>query len=94
MIKAVGAAWQTLAKLAGLLGLSFKESAATGRAGAAASSDGAELVEKLMSLLIQLRQEARANKNFALSDAIRNRAERQRASFSKTGADGTIWRKT
>ncbi len=85
LLKAVASSAATLRKLGSLLGL-FNSKAASG-----GQKDGG-LTEQLMLLFIQLRQEARKTKNFALADNIRN-------SLTKIGvtledrADGTIWRK-
>jgi len=38
-----------------------------------AKDNGSELVEKLMDLIIEVRQEARAKKDWAIADAIRNK---------------------
>jgi len=61
---AAAAGAQTLKSLGGVLGLF------TGSAQPAAAND--EVLDKVMALLIRLRQEARAAKNFALADGIRN----------------------
>jgi cysteinyl-tRNA synthetase len=88
VIGAIAAAHQTLSKLAGLLGLGFSST----RAGASEES-GSELVDSLMRLMIELRAEARAGKNFALSDGIRDRLARIGVTLEDR-PDGTIWRRS
>jgi cysteinyl-tRNA synthetase len=65
-IAAASAATQTLRRVGQVLGL-FRQQAAPMEAGSAA-----ETLEKVMTLLIKLRQDARGVKNFALADAIRD----------------------
>lgn len=60
---------QLLRDLTGVLGLFMKAPPAAGGDGA----EDAELLDSLMHLLIDLRKEARANKDFATADAIRDR---------------------
>jgi cysteinyl-tRNA synthetase len=85
LLPSVAAAAQTLRKLGQVLGL-FRP----GVTKAAAKESG--IVEQLMSLLIQLRADARASKNFAIADGVRN-------GLTKIGItledrpDGTVWRK-
>jgi cysteinyl-tRNA synthetase len=89
VIAAVSAAGQTLAKLAELLGLTFTGAP---EQRAAAAEGGGELTDQLMKLLIQLRQEARAGKNFALADAIRKRLTEIGVTLEDR-PDETIWRR-
>jgi cysteinyl-tRNA synthetase len=56
---------ETLRELGGILGLFIKPPAKTG-------GGDEKLLDDVMKLLIELRAEARASKNFALGDAIRN----------------------
>jgi cysteinyl-tRNA synthetase len=65
-IAAASAATQTLRNLGNVLGL-FRAKAAPVAAGSQA-----ETLEKVMKMLIKLRQDARAAKNFALADGIRD----------------------
>jgi cysteinyl-tRNA synthetase len=66
VVAAASAAAQTLRHLGGILGL-FRNKPAPVEAGSAAAT-----LEDVMKLLIKLRQDARAAKNFALADAIRD----------------------
>lgn len=80
----VGLAVASLRQLGQLLGLF--------RATGSSRSGDSQLTDQLMSLLIDLRKEARQTKNFALADAIRKRL----TDFGVTledRADETIWRK-
>jgi cysteinyl-tRNA synthetase len=65
LVAATVAAAQSLRKLADILGM-FR-----GRVSATAGKDQA-LIENLMRLLIKLRADARASKNFAIADGVRN----------------------
>jgi cysteinyl-tRNA synthetase len=87
MLKGVAAATVTLLKLGGLLGL-FR---ASGSAAAGKKKDDS-LAEQLMQLLIQLRQEARKSKNFAIADGIRDGLTKIGVTLEDR-SDGTIWRK-
>jgi cysteinyl-tRNA synthetase len=80
------AAAQTLRKLALILGL-FRNPAPL--PSAAASDD---TLDKVMGLLIELRAQARASKNFALADSIRNGLTKIGITLEDR-ADGTLWRK-
>ncbi len=85
-LRSLGAAVSTVRHLGGLLGL-FEQPTA------GASRDGSgELVGQLMSLLIDLRQESRKTKNFAMADTIRKRLTDLGITLEDR-ADGTIWRK-
>ncbi len=53
-------------------------------------NDQAELIEHLIRLLIELRQKARQEKNWALSDYIRD-ALKEMGVILKDGKDGTSW---
>jgi cysteinyl-tRNA synthetase len=83
-IAAVAAGVATIRKLGRMFGLFIKLPEASG-------ADDA-LTPKLMDLLIHLRKELRATKNFALADQLR-------AKLTEVGVtledrpDGTIWRK-
>jgi cysteinyl-tRNA synthetase len=86
-LRSVGVAVSTIRHLGELLGL-FPQDAPAG-----ASRDGSsELVGQLMSLLIDLRQESRKTKNFAMADTIRKRLTDLGITIEDR-ADGTIWRK-
>jgi cysteinyl-tRNA synthetase len=80
----VVAAASTLKNLGGVIGLFRQIGQASGK------DDGT--LDKVMGLVIQLRKDARANKNFAMADAIRD-------GLTKIGItledrpDGTGWRK-
>ncbi len=80
---AASAALRTLRSLGGIIGL-FTESAVK------PSTD--DLTEKLMALFIDLRKQARQEKNFALSDAIRKRLTDIGITLEDR-PDGTIWRR-
>ena len=54
------------------------------------SSQNADMMEGLMNLLIDLRHEARANKDWATSDRIRDRLAEMNIVL-KDGAEGTKW---
>ncbi len=82
-LSAVVAATGTLKQLAGLLGL-FRVSPV------AKADDG--LTEQLMQLLIRLRADARASKNFAVADGIRKGLSDIGITLEDR-ADGTGWRK-
>ena len=91
LVAAAGAAAHTLRNLGMVLGL-FTGAA---RAGGGAGGDGkgeAAVVGKLMDLFIALRQEARAAKNFALADRIRNGLAEAGITLEDR-PDGTGWRK-
>lgn len=79
------AAVQELRNLGGILGL-FRVSASS-----ATASDG-ELSQALMQLIIQLRAEARKNKNFAQADAIRQGLEKIGVVLEDRPGQ-TLWRK-
>jgi cysteinyl-tRNA synthetase len=85
LIQAVTAAAQSLRRLGLVLGL-FR--------GGAPKSGGADkgLVDQLMTLLIKLRADARAAKNFAIADGVRNGLTEIGITLEDR-ADGTIWRK-
>jgi cysteinyl-tRNA synthetase len=85
---AASAATQTLRNLGLILGLFRVARAAPG--GRAGKSD--DLPDKLMSLIIRLRADARAAKNFPLSDAIR-KGLADIGITVEDRPDGTIWRR-
>ncbi|MFI5380957.1 MAG: cysteine--tRNA ligase [Tepidisphaerales bacterium] len=86
LVSAATAATATLRKLGTVLGLF--------RAGVAAPKAAAkdDLSDKLMQLLIKLRQQARKEKNFAIADGIRTGLTEIGITLEDR-ADGTIWRK-
>jgi cysteinyl-tRNA synthetase len=84
-LRNVAGAVITMRQLGQLLGL-FRTSAA-------AAQGASELVDQLMNLLIDLRREARAGKNFALADSIRKRLSDIGVTLEDR-ADGTIWRRS
>ena len=87
---AAAAAAATLLRLANLLGLLRGKPAGTTAVGAV-KDDG--LTDKLMGLLIHLRQDARKNKNFAIADNIRDGLTKIGVTLEDR-ADGTVWRRT
>ena len=94
LVAASGAAAHTLRNLGMVLGL-FTLAGRTGGVGGATGGDGkgeATVVGKLMDLFIALRQEARAGKNFALADRIRNGLAEAGITLEDR-PDGTGWRK-
>jgi cysteinyl-tRNA synthetase len=91
LVAATGAAAHTLRNLGMVLGLFTHGSRASSPAAADGKGD-AGTVGQLMDLLIQLRQEARAGKNFALADRIRDGLA-QIGITLEDRADGTGWRK-
>jgi cysteinyl-tRNA synthetase len=86
LVQAVTAAAQSLRRLGLVLGLF--------RAGMNKST-GADkgLVDQLMALLIKLRADARASKNFAIADGVRNGLAEIGITLEDR-ADGTAWRKS
>jgi cysteinyl-tRNA synthetase len=89
-LRAVAGATQTLRELGGLLGL-FRRDLKAQSSGAEAA--GGETLEKVMGLLIQLRNDARKDKNFKLADGIRNGLTSIGITLEDR-SDGTIWRKS
>ena len=85
LIGAVAAATQSLKKLALLLGL-FRP----GFSRPEGKDSG--LTEQLMRLLIEIRADARKNKNFPLADSVRKGLEAIGVTLEDR-PDGTIWRK-
>jgi cysteinyl-tRNA synthetase len=86
-VTAAGAGAASLRRLGQLLGLF--------RAGAAPSvtkSSRGELLDQVMALLIELRQTARKDRNFALADAVRDGLAKIGVTLEDTPT-GTIWRK-
>ena len=77
---------KVLKKLSALLGIFRKAPAKTAGAG------DADLTGKLMDLLIALRAEARARKDFALGDRVRNGLTEAGVTLEDR-KDGTLWRK-
>ncbi len=87
-IAAAASATATLRELGGILGMfRFLD-----RQKAVAGGEDADLVEKLVILLIQVRAEARKAKNFATADAVRKGLAEIGISLEDR-PDGTIWRK-
>ena len=85
VVQAAAAAYQTLRKLGRILGL-FRVAVK------ASAVQGTQEVEKLMRLFIEMREEARKTKNFALSDRIRDGLKAAGYVLEdRTG--GTDWRK-
>ena len=85
-VQAVASATVTLRKLGGVLNLFRKDLV---KAVTAKQETG--LAPRLMELLIRLRQEARASKNFALADSIRKGLTEIGVTLEDR-ADGTGWR--
>ena len=86
LLSYMAAAVQTLRNLGLVLGL-FR---ARPQPAVARASD--DTLEKVMQLVIRLRAEARASKNFALADAIRKGLAEIGVSLEDR-SDGTLWRK-
>jgi cysteinyl-tRNA synthetase len=86
LVQAVAAAAQSLRKLGLVLGL-FRAPLA-----ARAAGKDAGLVDQLMALLIRLRADARAAKNFAIADGVRNGLKEIGVTLEDR-PDGTVWRK-
>lgn len=84
-VQAAVAAAQTLRNLGQVLGL-FRQKPA------AAKREESGLTERLMQLLIQLRNDARKSKNFPLADAVRKGLTEIGITLEDR-ADGTVWRK-
>ncbi|HZN65496.1 MAG TPA: cysteine--tRNA ligase [Tepidisphaeraceae bacterium] len=91
LIAGVHAAAHTMRNLGVLLGLFAAPAGAEVGGPAGDRGDGA-LTNKLMDLFIKLRQEARAQKNFALADRIRNGLAEAGVALEDR-PDGTGWRK-
>lgn len=53
-------------------------------------NDNAALIEQLMSMVLDMRQEAKATKNWAVADAIRNKLSEVGVQI-KDGKDGATW---
>ena len=88
-IAAATAGALTLRRLGQLLGL-FRAPIVSG--GNNHGRAGNDLLDRVMGLLIELRQKARADKNFALADAIRQGLAQIGVTLDDTPG-GTIWRK-
>jgi cysteinyl-tRNA synthetase len=84
-IQAVTAGIATIRKLGKVLGLFAKIEPAK-------SAGGDDLSPKLMELIIHLRKELRAAKNFALADQLRAKLTEIGVTLEDR-ADGTLWRK-
>ena len=86
-LEAASAAVATIRRLGQTLGL-FRQPAVK-----SASADGADgLAPQLMELILHLRKELRAAKNFALADELRNKLTAIGVTLEDR-PDGTIWRK-
>ena len=92
LVAAAGAAAHTLRNLGTVLGLFAQGRRAGAAAGGADGKGEANTVNQLMDLLIKLRQEARAGKNFALADRVRDGLAAIGITLEDR-ADGTGWRK-
>jgi cysteinyl-tRNA synthetase len=92
LVAATGAAAHTLRNLGTVLGLFAHGRRAGAAAGGADGKGEANTVNQLMDLLIKLRQEARAGKNFALADRVRDGLAAIGITLEDR-ADGTGWRK-
>jgi cysteinyl-tRNA synthetase len=86
LLSYMSAAVQTLRNLGLVLGL-FRA-----RPQAAVARAGDDTLDKVMQLVIRLRADARASKNFALADAIRKGLAEAGVSLEDR-SDGTLWRK-
>jgi cysteinyl-tRNA synthetase len=78
-----------LRELAAILGIFIKPP----KAATSGSTESASLVEGLMQLVIQLRADARAKKDFATSDVIRNALTALGITL-QDGKSGTLWEQT
>ncbi|MGA2230146.1 MAG: cysteine--tRNA ligase [Tepidisphaeraceae bacterium] len=85
IVTAASAAFQTLRKLGKILGL-FRMYERP------ASPQASQDIDKLMHLFIDMRNEARKAKNFALADRIRN-GLKERGFILEDRGEGTDWRK-
>ncbi len=85
LITAAAAAAQSLRKLGLVLGL-FRPGFAK------AEPKDSDFVDQLMKLLIEIRANARKDKNFALADTVRKGLEQINVTLEDR-ADGTIWRR-
>ncbi len=85
LVGSLAATTMTLKKLGGVLGLFRKDVAR-------AEHRDTTLLGQSMQLLIRLRQEARAGKNFALADAIRKGLIEMGITLEDR-PDGTLWRR-
>jgi cysteinyl-tRNA synthetase len=85
LVTASAAAAQSLRKLGLVLGL-FRPGFAK------PEPKDSDFVDQLMKLLIEIRANARKDKNFALADAVRKGLEQINVTLEDR-ADGTIWRK-
>ena len=84
-VRSLTAGMTLLKELALILGV-FREAKQK-----AASADDATL-DGLMQLVIQIRADARKNKNFAVADLIRNKLNELKITL-EDGTDQTLWRK-
>lgn len=58
--------------------------------GAEGDTEGSDLVKSLMELILEVRQDARAQKNWAVSDLVRDRLKELGIEV-KDGPDGAVW---
>jgi cysteinyl-tRNA synthetase len=84
-LPALTAGMKLLKELASILGV-FREA----KAKAASADDG--LLDGLMQLVIQIRADARKNKNFAVADLIRNKLNELKITLEDR-TDQTLWRR-
>ena len=84
-LPALTAGMTLLKELAAILGV-FREA----KAKAASADDG--LLDGLMQLVIQIRADARKNKNFAVADLIRNKLNELKITLEDR-TDQTLWRR-
>lgn len=88
------ATWENLKKVFNdyiyvIFGLKDENKAASN---GSATGGGEELMDGLMQLIIEMRQDARTNKNWAISDKIRDTLQELKVQL-KDGKEGTSWRK-
>jgi cysteinyl-tRNA synthetase len=87
VLKAAVAAAMTLRKLTGMLGLMRR---VPGRS--SSESRDSQILAQVMNMLIQMRQDARRDKNFALADGLRDGLAKIGITLEDR-ADGTGWKK-
>lgn len=78
----IGRANLVLTELCGILGIDFKKSEL--------SKEGSLLIDSLLKLIIEIRNDARSRKDWATSDKIRNNLAKLGIKLKDT-RDGTIW---
>jgi cysteinyl-tRNA synthetase len=87
-METLGSAMSVLRELGGILGVFIKPPKASG-----GDDESGEVVDGLMQLLIKLRADARANKDFAMSDTIRDGLGALGIAL-KDLKEGTTWEKS